>query len=297
WLMDVRKLDEYLATLCECDGPDAVLLHRKTRRPVRAVVPVHLYGLMVNMDAVLDLASRYGLAVIEDACQAHGARYYSKRTGQWETAGSMGHAAAFSFAPGRNLGACGDAGAVTTNSDDIASRVRMLRDHEQSEGHLHANEDCNRRLDALQVGFLTVKLRYLVHWNTCRRRAASWYKELLKNIDHLASQCEPMDSISACHLFVVRTAYRDRVKAFLHSNGIATGLHCPVPLHRQSCMVPYEFSSAEYPVAEKHAAQALSLPLFPDIRRDQVLTVCRYIREFYRTRDLAAGTPDHSLTA
>lgn len=295
-LMDMQKLEEYLATQCEHDGQSGPLIHKKTRRPVRAVIPVHLYGLMADMDSVLDLASKYGLTVIEDACQAHGARYYSKRTGQWEMAGSMGHAAAFSFYPGKNLGACGDAGAVTTNSEALASKVRMLRDHGQSEKYVHAIEGYTGRLDAIQAGFLTVKLRHLDQWIAGRRRVAFWYKEVLKNLSPLACQCEPMDSISAYHLFVIRTPYRDRMKAFLNSNGIATGLHYPIPVHKQSCMSSHKFSSTAYPVAEKHADEILSLPMFPELRRDQVHTISGCIHEFYRTLDLAASPDVDTLT-
>lgn len=295
-LMDMEKLEEYFATECTYDETTGTLRHRRTGRPVRGVIPVHLYGLMADMDPLLDLASRYGLIVIEDACQAHGAKYYSKKTREWKMAGSMGHAAAFSFYPGKNLGACGDAGAVTTNSEDIASKVRMLRDHGQKEKYIHAIEGYNGRLDAIQAGFLTVKLKHLDQWIASRRMVASWYKDLLRNIPSLSSQCEPMDSIGSYHLYVIRTPYRDPLKTFLHTNGIATGLHYPIPIHRQACMSAYQFSSPAYPVAEKHAAEILSLPMFPELTRDQVHTVCRCIHDFSRTRDLSASPGEQALT-
>src|SRR5262249_34562716 len=148
-------------------------------KPVAAVVPVHLYGQMAEMDAILELANQYNLIVIEDACQAHGAEYFSKKEGAWRKAGSMGRAAAFSFYPGKNLGAGGEAGALTTNDEDVARRCRMLRDHGQSKKYYHDIEGYNGRLDAIQAGFLSAKLRYLKKWNGQRRDIAFRYDTLL----------------------------------------------------------------------------------------------------------------------
>ena len=151
---------------------------RKTGLTVTAVVPVHLYGQTADMDAILELAERYNLIVIEDACQAHGAEYFSKKDNRWKKAGSMGLAAAFSFYPGKNLGACGEAGAVTTNDAEMARKMRVLRDHGQSKKYYHEVEGYNGRLDAIQAGFLSVKLKHLAEWTELRRAAAARYRDI-----------------------------------------------------------------------------------------------------------------------
>jgi dTDP-4-amino-4,6-dideoxygalactose transaminase len=148
------------------------LMSRRNSKPVTAVIPVHLYGQMVDMDAILDIAKEVGSIVIEDACQAHGAQYFSKKMNRWVSAGSMGRAAAFSFFPGKNLGACGEAGAVTTNDAEMAAKVRMIRDHGQSKKYYHDIEGYNGRLDAIQAGILDVKLRHLAKWNEQRQARA-----------------------------------------------------------------------------------------------------------------------------
>src|SRR5579863_1382771 len=165
YCMDPRALQQYLETNCERDAKTGKLIHRKLQAPVTAVVPVHIYGQTADMDAILDLARKYNLIVVEDACQAHGAEYFSKKENAWKKAGSMGHAAAFSFYPGKNLGACGEAGAITTNDPKIAQTCRMLRDHGQSKKYYHAMEGYNGRLDAIQAGILRVKLPHLANWN------------------------------------------------------------------------------------------------------------------------------------
>src|SRR5439155_10396661 len=178
YTMDPGKLRRYLETECTPDGPKGRAVSKRTGGPVTAVIPVHLYGQMADMDPILDLASRYNLVVIEDACQAHGAEYFSKRDGRWRKAGSMGRAAAFSFYPGKNLGACGEAGAITTDDERLARRCQMLRDHGQSRKYFHEIEGYNARLDAVEAGILRVKLPYLAKWNEQRRQNARTYDEL-----------------------------------------------------------------------------------------------------------------------
>ena len=179
--MDVASLREYLERECYVDRETGKPYHRKYRAPVTAVVPVHIYGQCADMDPILELARRYNLIVVEDACQAHGAEYFSEKENRWKKAGSMGHAAAFSFYPGKNLGACGEAGAVTTNSESMARQMRMLRDHGQSKKYYHDIEGYNGRLDSLQAGLLSVKLRHLAEWNRQRQEAAARYDQLLVN--------------------------------------------------------------------------------------------------------------------
>src|SRR5256712_1155266 len=178
YTMDPEKLRSYLETECRRDLRTGRVVSKRTGTPVTAVLPVHLYGQMADMDPILDLASRYNLIVIEDACQAHGAEYFSRKEGRWRKAGSMGHAAAFSFYPGKNLGACGEAGAITTDDERLARRCRMLRDHGQSRKYFHDIEGYNGRLDAIQAAILRVKLRHLAKWNDQRRERARGYAEL-----------------------------------------------------------------------------------------------------------------------
>ena len=168
--IDPRKLQEYLETRCARDSRTGKLLNEETRSPISAIVPVHLYGQPAEMDLIVELAERYNLVVIEDACQAHGAEYFSTKENRWRRVGSMGHAAAFSFYPGKNLGACGEAGAVTTNDATLAKKVRMLRDHGQAQKYCHEIEGYNGRLDALQAGILQTKLNFLPDWNRKRNR-------------------------------------------------------------------------------------------------------------------------------
>ena len=168
--MDPEKLREYLEVGCDTDDASGHVIDRKLKKRVAAVVPVHLYGQTADMDAILEIAGRYNLIVIEDACQAHGAEYFSKKDNRWKKAGSMGLAAAFSFYPGKNLGACGEGGAVTTNDAVLAQKMRMLRDHGQARKYYHDIEGYNGRLDAIQAGILRVKLQHLAQWNQQRRR-------------------------------------------------------------------------------------------------------------------------------
>jgi dTDP-4-amino-4,6-dideoxygalactose transaminase len=182
YTMDPVRLREYVERNCTRDGRTGGLVNTRTGSRVRAVVPVHLYGQMADMDAITEVAADYGLVVVEDACQAQGARYFSRKEQRWQAAGSIGHAAAFSFYPGKNLGACGEAGAITTNDEHVAAACRMLRDHGQSKKYFHDIEGYNGRLDAIQAGFLRVKLRHLVEWNDHRRARARVYDELF--VDH-----------------------------------------------------------------------------------------------------------------
>ena len=179
YTMDPEKLEEYFQTQCAFDGSRGKLFEKISGRPVTGVIPVHLYGQTADMDPIMELAERYGVTVIEDACQAHGAEYFSKRHGTWKKAGSMGRAAAFSFYPGKNLGACGEAGAVTTNDESMAQRMRMIRDHGQAKKYYHDIEGYNGRLDSIAGRMvLTVKLRHLARWNEARRALAHRYHEL-----------------------------------------------------------------------------------------------------------------------
>jgi dTDP-4-amino-4,6-dideoxygalactose transaminase len=275
-----EKLRAYLETRCRRDAATGQLLHSESGRPVTAVVPVHLYGQTADMDPIRELARRFGLLVIEDACQAHGAEYFSRRTGRWEKAGSMGTAAAFSFYPGKNLGACGEAGAVTTNDGQIAETVRRLRDHGQSTKYHHEIEGYNGRLDAIQAGVLSAKLRRLPEWNRRRHENARRYHELLAPAaEQVVLPFEPAWSRPVYHLYVVRVADREQLQKALNGAGIGTGIHYPIPLHLAKPYAALGHQPGDFPVAEQAAARVLSLPMFPEITPEQQERVVACVME------------------
>jgi dTDP-4-amino-4,6-dideoxygalactose transaminase len=267
--MDPRKLAEYLEAECVVDGSGA-LIHRDLGLAVKAIVPVHLYGQTADMDPILELAKRYRLVVIEDACQAHGAEYFSRRDKRWKKAGSMGVAAAFSFYPGKNLGACGEAGAVTTNDAELARKIRMLRDHGQNRKYYHEAEGYNGRLDAIQAGFLTAKLRRLPEWTARRRDAAARYRRLFAEAGagELAP-FEPKWAKAVHHLYVVRVQDREGLMRRMAEAGIGTGIHYPVPLHLQKAYEWLGYQAGDFPITESAAPEIVSLPMFPQLTGEQ----------------------------
>jgi dTDP-4-amino-4,6-dideoxygalactose transaminase len=273
--MDSARLGEYLEQQCTVDDAGR-LMSRRSGRPVTTVVPVHLYGQMADMDPILELAERYRLIVIEDACQAHGAEYFSKKHNHWMKAGSMGRAAAFSFYPGKNLGACGEAGAATTND-----AMKMLRDHGQAAKYYHDLEGYNGRLDAIQAGLLHVKLAHLPKWNTQRRERAAEYKRLFDSVDNaLVAPFEPSWSRAVYHLYVVRTADREGLMDHLKKAGIGTSIHYPIPLHLQKAYESMNYSLGDFPMAEKVAGEIVSLPMFPQLTAEQQSRVVEEVVAF-----------------
>lgn len=278
--LDPEKLREYLEKRCERDK-SGKLISRRSGQPVTAVVPVHLYGQTANMDAILELAARFGLVVIEDACQAHGADYFSRKQNRWMKAGSMGRAAAFSFYPGKNLGACGEAGAVTTNDADLAKKISMLRDHGQAEKYYHDIEGYNGRLDAIQAGLLQTKLTHLSKWNARRRERAAEYTRLFLAAGRVVlPPFEPEWSRSVYHLYVVRVRDRDGVMKHLKNAGIGTGIHYPIPLHLQKAYAALHYTRGEFPVTERIATEVVSLPMFPQLTTEQQVRVVDQILAF-----------------
>lgn len=239
----------------------------------KGIVPVHLYGQPAAMDAITAIAKKHTLWVVEDACQAHLAEY------QGRPAGSLGRAAAFSFYPGKNLGACGDAGAVTTDDPELAATIAMLRDHGQSRKYYHAREGYNGRCDALQAAALSVKLKHLPQWTAARRRHAQRYRELLGNTPGLTLPRIAPDNLPAYHLFVVQVDKRDLVVEALAAKGITTGLHYPLPLHRQEAYAHLRLPAGSFPVAEACAERLLSLPLYPELSEEQLVFVCDSLKE------------------
>lgn len=277
--LSVRSLQVFLETQCVRNNKGRLISHRHSR-PVTAIVPVHLYGQMADMDAILTLAEKYGLTVIEDACQAHGAEYFSRRRGRWMRAGSMGRAAAFSFYPGKNLGACGEAGAVTTNDPAIASGIRLLRDHGQAKKYYHDVEGYNGRLDAIQAGLLLTKLPRLHAWNVARRERAAEYNRLLADHNGFSLPNEPSWSRAVYHLYVVRTPDRESLMTALKRAGIGTAIHYPIPLHLQKAYAYLGYSEGSFPVAERAAREILSLPMFPQLTGEQQARVAAEIAAF-----------------
>jgi dTDP-4-amino-4,6-dideoxygalactose transaminase len=279
--MDPEKLREYLELQCAVDGNSGRPVNKKTGRPVIAVVPVHLYGQTADMDPILALAERYNLVVIEDACQAHGAEYFSEKLGGWKKAGSIGRVAAFSFYPGKNLGACGEAGAVTTNDEALAQKVRMLRDHGQAQKYYHEMEGYNGRLDAIQAGILRVKVRFLSEWNWKRRERASTYFEFFATAtDVLTIPHEPSWTKAIYHLYVIRAQNRDQLKVRLSQAHIDTGIHYPIPLHLQRACRSLGYAKGDFPVSEKAAEEVLSLPMYPHLQPVQQERVAQEVLRF-----------------
>ena len=284
--MAPETLRDYLENRCVVDDKTGGLISRWSGKRVAAIVPVHLFGQMADMDPIVELAERYRLAVIEDACQAHGAEYFSRRHNRWFKAGSMGQAAAFSFYPGKNLGACGDAGAITTNNESIARISRQLRDHGQVQKYSHNIAGYNGRLDAIQAGFLQVKLPYLAGWTQGRRQAAARYRQFLDGAEGVSDQA-PMEDFAfgnragvtlphepewvrpVYHLFVARVADRTQLIKNLTAEGIGTAIHYPVPLHRQQAYAHLTYSAGSFPVTEKVADEIVSLPMFPHLATEQ----------------------------
>jgi dTDP-4-amino-4,6-dideoxygalactose transaminase len=292
--LDPEKLREYLEERCTADK-SGKLISRRSGRPVTAVVPVHLYGQTADMDAILDLAARFGLIVIEDACQAHGAEYFSRKQNRWMKAGSMGRAAAFSFYPGKNLGACGEAGAVTTNDAGLARKISMLRDHGQAQKYYHDVEGYNGRLDAIQAGLLHVKLTHLAKWNAQRRERASEYNRLFAAADEtVVPPFEPSWSRAVYHLYVIRTDDRDGMMNHLKKAGIGTGIHYPIPLHLQKAYTALNYRQGDFPATEKAAAKIVSLPMFPQLTAEQQARVVEEILRFVEDSSCPKPTTSES---
>jgi dTDP-4-amino-4,6-dideoxygalactose transaminase len=239
----------------------------------RAILPVHLYGQCADMDPILEIASRHGLFVIEDACQAHGAEYKGRK------AGSIGNLAAFSFYFSKNLGAYGEAGMVTTNSPELAQGVRMMRDHGSLKRYYHECLGWNGRLDELQAAALRIKLRHLDQWNELRRQNASVYHQALKNLDIV------LPSVAAgnrhvYHLYVIQTQNRDALRQYLNERGVGNGIHYPVPVHLQESFAQFSDGYGSLPVTEELVGQILSLPMYPELSREQVNQVSSEISMF-----------------
>lgn len=250
-------------------------LQRAITKKTRAIIPVHLYGQPADMDPINELAAKHNLAVVEDASQAHGARYKGRRTG------SLGRIAAFSLYPAKNLGACGDAGIVVTNDDALADKIMLLRNYGSTVKYYHEVLGENSRLDTLQAGILSIKLKYLDKWNAARRTAAALYSQKLNGVGDLFLPQTMPYAEHIFHLYVVQTAHRDDLLKFLKDNGVDCVIHYPVPMHMQKAYAHAKWKQGDFPVTEKFAARILSLPMYAEITEEQINYVVETIKRFF----------------
>lgn len=253
---------------------DATQIETAITPQTRAILPVHLYGQPAEIDEIGLIAKKHGLLLIEDACQAHGASLKGQRVGSW------GDAGCFSFYPGKNLGAYGDAGMIVTNDAQIAEKLRVLRNCGQREKYQHVVVGFNRRLDNLQAAVLRVKLPHLDSWNAARRAAASAYDKELADLNNVVRPFAAPDRVHVYHLYVIQHPQRDELMAHLNAHGIRAGLHYPTPVHLQPCYRELGTPKGALPVTEALAARVISLPLFPELTREEINFVCEQVRAF-----------------
>jgi len=240
----------------------------------KVIMPVHLYGQACEMEAIMAIAKKRDLLIIEDNAQAQGATYNGKITGSW------GHANGTSFYPGKNLGALGDAGAVTTNDKELAEKISMLRNYGSQKKYYNEVIGHNMRLDELQAAFLSVKLKHLPHWTAQRQEIAAWYDEALKDVSGIILPKIHVNATHVYHLYVIRTTNRDALQHHLNENGVGTLIHYPIPPHLQDAYAELGHQKGAFPIAEELAATSLSLPLWPGMNKGQVMTVAQHIRNF-----------------
>ncbi|BCH27573.1 DegT/DnrJ/EryC1/StrS family aminotransferase [Mesorhizobium sp. L-8-3] len=239
----------------------------------KAILPVHLYGQMADMDAIMAIAERHGVPVIEDACQAHGAVYFGQR------AGGIGLSGCFSFYPGKNLGACGEGGIAVTNDDEQMKTIRMLRDWGQEQRYHHALKGFNYRMDGIQGAVLRVKLRHLENWTEARRRHARHYSDLLSGATRIRTPVEADGRRHVYHVYAIRTHDRDGLQKALAAEGIHTGLHYPIPVHLQEAHLDLGHKPGDFPISEAAAREVLSLPIYPEMTARQVEQVVAAVEQ------------------
>ncbi len=254
------------------------LIESAITKKTKAIIPVHLYGQPADMDPIMEIAAAHNLIVIEDACQAHGALYKGRMSG------SIGHAGCFSFYPGKNLGACGEGGAVITNDDELSRTIRLYRDHGQPEKYSHDIIGWNDRMDGIQGAILDVKLKYLPLWNEARRHNAIAYAEMLSGCAGIVLPFEAPTGRHVYHIYSIRTRKRDELMRFLQEKGIQSGIHYPIPIHLQKAYHWLNLKRGSFPVAESSADTNLSLPMYPELKKEQIQYVAAAICEFMSDR-------------
>lgn len=253
------------------------LLVKAINYKTAAIIPVHLYGQTVDMNPIMEIAKRYNLLVIEDACQSHGAEYKGR------PAGSIGDAGCFSFYPGKNIGAYGDAGAVVTNNPELAEKIRIYRDHGQTKKYHHEVLGWNTRLDGLQAAILSVKLKHLPKWNEARRANAELYNKMLRDIDGVITPFEAEFAKHVYHIYAIRTKKRDELMKALAEKEIYCGIHYPIPIHFQNAYKFLDHKKDSFPVTEKCVDEILSLPMFPELSKEQIKKISNEIK-LYSTK-------------
>jgi dTDP-4-amino-4,6-dideoxygalactose transaminase len=241
----------------------------------KAIMPVHLYGQACEMDKIMEIAEKYNLLVIEDNAQAHGSSYDDKLTG------SFGNINATSFYPGKNLGAMGDGGCVVTNDLQLAEKAKLLRNYGSSVKYYNQTIGYNMRLDNIQAGFLSIKLKHLKDWNLQRQKIAQSYHNLLSEIQEITLPVIHPKSAHVYHLFVIRTEKRDELQKFLENKGIGTIIHYPIPPHLQEAYKDFGFQKGDFPITELLANTSLSLPMWPGMSHDEILEVCNCVKDFF----------------
>lgn len=252
---------------------DVNQIEKNITNKTKAILPVHLYGHPAEMNKILEIAKKYNLKVIEDACQAHGALYNGKKVG------SFGDLACFSFYPTKNLGAYGDAGIITTNNKELANKLKMLRNYGQTKKYYYEIRGINTRLDEIQAAILNVKLKYLDKWNEKRIKNANLYTSLLKNIPEISLPIS-QDSKHVFYSYIIRTENRDQLQKYLEENGILTLIHFPIPLHLQKVHKNLGYKLNDFPITEKYANEILSLPMFPELTKSEIKYIAEKIKEF-----------------
>ncbi|MBC2694516.1 MAG: aminotransferase class I/II-fold pyridoxal phosphate-dependent enzyme [Desulfobacteraceae bacterium] len=263
--IDVQKLKEYLTAMSH-----------ELKARMKAVIPVHLYGQPANMNEIMALADEYGFKVVEDCCQAHLAKY------DGEPVGSFGRFGAFSFYPGKNLGAYGEAGALITNDEALYEKARMIRQHGEIKRYHHSVVGHNYRMSAFQGAALSVKMQYIAEWTEKRQENARLYNELLAGIEGIQIPKEMPNSSCVYHLYVIQTDDRDGLREYLEQNGINTGIHYPISLHLQKVYEFLRYGKGDFPAAETAAKRILSLPMYPELTKGQISYVCEKVKEFGR---------------
>lgn len=272
--MNPENLSAFIEKNCVYNRSSNTLTNKSSQKIIRAVIPVHLYGQMADMDPIKEIADAYGLKLIEDASQAHGAEYKGR------VAGSISDAACFSFYPGKNLGAFGEAGAVVTNNADFTRQLGMIRDHGQSKKYYHELVGWNARMDGIQASVLSVKLKYLKSWNNGRRRNAKMYHEMLADVKGVTLPHDPDHLKSVYHIYPIRVRKRDSLISALSAKGISCGIHYPVPIHLQGAYSSLGLSRGSFPVAEKCADEVVSLPMYPELDESQIKYVSDSVKAF-----------------
>lgn len=257
---------------------DLNYLEKAITKKTKAVLPVHLYGQPLEMGKLMEIANKYNLLVIEDACQAHGSKYKEKKTG------SFGIVGCFSFYPSKNLGAFGDGGMVVTNDEEIAEKIKMLRNHGEKQKYLHEIKGFNSRLDNLQAAILRVKLKYLDEWNKARNQLAQLYSKLLKETSLITPQVEPWAE-HVFHLYVVRSQKRDELLNFLKTREIYAGIHYPHPIHLLPAFKDLGYQKGDFPITEKYSQEIISLPIYPELTEEAVRYVVAAVKEFEKSQN------------